>query len=234
MKRFYNNGKLTIKAALYLTYFLIYFILGFSVPIITKYIFYHISTSLIASTTILLTVLGIMLSYMKQSEILIKFVSQNFIILMIFIDCAFLILATIGEQYPEIRFVGYNVTGLVGIGLLKVVYKDNICNCLSKTSIITFDAKCNTIGMIGKLLGSTIVIIILEIIKINVTLAMYLEALFCIIGHALQAYANMRIKNDILHEKINKITFIDVLNDMFKRKIKHNKNNDNQDKIFEI
>lgn len=231
MKNFFVNGKLTIRAAIYLSSFISCTILGFTVPIIMKFIISNISETLIAATSMLVTILGIIMSYLKQSKILIKFVSSNFIPIMIIMDSAYFILASLGEAHPDIRLVGYNLISVLALGLLKVVRKDNICNCVEGTTIVTFDAKCNTIGLIGKALGGIAVIIALEIVKIDITLAMFMEAGFCMIAHWLQAYTNIRINKDILKNNNTKITISEVLNDIFKKKT--NKKDNKDDSIFD-
>lgn len=223
--------KLSIRTCLYTNAFLISMIMAFSVPITAIFFYSHISSTLIAGSAIVFRLVGVFMSYIKQSKIAIRYISDNFYKLMIVIDACYILLSLIGESYPDIRFFCYNLIGIAGVKLMQVVNKDNIANCLHGTSIITFGAKCDTIGLLGGCLGSALSVVILEITSVNVTVCMLLEALVCMIAHWLQYYANYKIQS-LGVIPMEKYTFHEVVNDLIMRR--NNKNNvESDESIFD-
>ena len=232
MSKYFCKGKLTIRAALYLSAFFISLVMGFSAPVTTVFFMSHVSPGLVATFSIVLKLCGIFVSYIKQSEIAVRWISQNFLILMISCEAVFLGLALIGEVHPEIRYIGYNLICVVGIKLLQVVRKDNISNCLKGTSIITFNSTCDTWGLSASFIGAALCSLALQFGELNVTLCMLIELIGCGIGHAFQVYANKRILEDIRPELKNiHITFSEALNDICQRKRDKHKKSD--DSIFD-
>lgn len=134
------------------------------------------------------------MSYVKQSKLMIRWVANRFIPIIIVTDGIFLILALIGADFLITRYLGYNLICIIREEIIQVVRKDNIVNCLKGTTIVTFSAKCETIGLIGGLLGGGISTIVLMLIEISVTQAMLIEFFLCTISHWLQAFANKRIR----------------------------------------
>ena len=231
MAKYFVNGRLTVRAALYLSAFCISLVMGFSAPLTVNYFISHVTPTLIASLGIVLKLVGILVSYIKQSKIAIRYISQNFMTGMIICDILFLILAIFGEANPEMRYVGYNLICAGGIKLLQVVRHDNTANCLKGTSIIAFNAKCDTCGLIANLLGASCYLVISNMVILSVTQCMFIECIGCAFGHWMQLYANRRIKKDILKNKLPEYTMIDVLNDLVR--VKNNKVEDKEDNIFD-
>ena len=155
---------------------------------------------------------------------------------MIFTDTCYITVALFGAEFPEFRFLAYNIVGICAIKLMKAVRKDNIANCLQKTAIVTFEAKCDTIGLLGGCIGSALIVAVLEIVNVDVTVSMIIEASVCICAHVLQYYANIKVKfvkQKILGEAPDpEYSFSEVLNDLFKGK--SNKKQDTaDDSIFD-
>lgn len=233
MNKYFCKGRLTIRAALYLSAFFISLVMGFSAPVTTVFFMSHVSPGLVATFSIVLKLCGIFVSYVKQSEAAVRWISQNFLPLMIGCEAVFLVLALIGEMHPEIRYVGYNMICVVGIKLLQVVRKDNISNCLKGTSIITFNSTCDTWGLSASFIGAALCSLALELFgNLNITLCMFIELVGCGIGHGFQVYANKRILEDIRPElKSVHVTFSEALNDICQRKKDKRKKSD--DSIFD-
>lgn len=155
---------------------------------------------------------------------------------MVVCESIYFVLALIGEWHPEVRYIGYNLVGCVGIKLLSVARQSNIVNCLKGDSIVTFNATCDTWAFIGGFIGMSACTTLLVFGEIDITLCMLLEFAGCLIGHLFQLYANRRIRRDILHVDTNKYTIIDVINDLArvkKRKSQTRHENDNNDSIFD-
>lgn len=233
MDRYLANGKLTIRAALYLNAFLISLVVGFSAPVTVVYFNSHISPELVATFAIVIKLCGIVVSYIKQSKVAIRYIAQNFIRLMLVCEAIFLGLALIGELHPEVRYIGYNLICVLGIKLLQVARKDNIVNCLKGTAIIAFNATCDTWGLVGSLVGSALCSVVLVFGELNVTFCMLLEFVGCLIGHCFQAYANKRIRRDIRTD-LEEYTLVEAINDIFRVKAKKaEKKDDEDDSIFD-
>lgn len=223
------NG-LTIRMALYLDAFLISTIMGFSMPITTTFFYSVLTPQFIASAAIGFRLMGVITSYIKQSYLMIKWLSNNFIKIVLLVDIIYLLSAIFGAGYPEMRFLIYNITGITAVKLLQAVRTDNIANCLHGTTIVTFKAKTTTIGLIGGIIGSAAAVVILDIIKIDVTVAMVCECLFCSLGHWLQAFANKRVYQLGIMTR-SEVSFIEAFNDLIKGK--NNKNKEGDDSILD-
>jgi len=232
MNRYLANGRLTIRAALYLNALLISLVMGFSVPVTLVYFTSHISPELVATFTIVLKLCGIVVSYIKQSKIAIRWVAQHFVAMMLTCEAVYLVLALIGEMHPDMRYIGYNLIGAVGIKLLQVARKDNIVNCLKGTAIIAFNATCDTWGLVGALVGSGLCSVVLLFEEVNVTFCMLVEFVGCLIGHLFQAYANRRIRTEIRTD-LQEYTLVEAINDVFRVKGRKVKKDDDDDSIFD-
>ena len=222
MSKYFCNGKLTVRAAMYFNALCISLVMGFSAPITTVYFLSHVTPSLVASFSIVLKLCGIIVSYIKQSEIAVRWISKNFVPLMIGCEMVFMALAAIGEMHPEVRYIGYNLICVVGVKLLQVVQKDNIANCLKGSAITSFTAKCDTWALVGSFVGAGICSMVLTFQEISVTICMIIEFIGCSIGHGFQVYINKRIRKDIRPELQEcKVTFVDAINDVCRRKRKN-------------
>lgn len=233
MSRYLANGRLTIRAALYLNALLISMVMGFSAPVTVVYFTSHISPELVATFAIVLKLCGIVVSYIKQSAVAIRWIAQNFIRLVTVCEVVFLTLALIGEMHPEVRYIGYNLICVVGIKLLQVARKDNIVNCLKGTAIIAFNATCDTWGLVGSLIGSGLCSVVLLFGGLDVTFCMLVEFVGCLVGHCFQAYANKRIREDIRTD-LREYTFIEAINDIVRVKGKKSAiKDDSNDSVFD-
>ena len=206
---------LTLRMALYLDSLLISAIMAFSAPITTTFFYSILTPEFIAAATIAFRLMGVVTSYVKQSDLMIKWLSNNFIKLVILVDLIFLTVAIFGAKYPDVRFIAYNLTCITAIKLLQTVRDNNIVNCLSGTSIVTFKAKCNTIGLLGGLFGGAIAVVTLDMVNIDVTTAMILECGFCTVAHWMQAYANMKAHKLGIIPKYE-VTFSEAVNGLIK------------------
>lgn len=229
MEKYFNKGKLTIRAALYLDAILISFVMGFSAPITVQYFVSHVTPELISSLAIVLKIGGVLISYIKQSKKAIRWIADNFIKLMIICDCTYLFLALTGESNPEMRYILYNLIGVLGVKLLQSVKKDNIANCLKGTAIINFSAKCDTCGLIAALAGAGMCVIVLQLYPISITTCMLIETIGCMLGHWNQAYANKRIRE--IKPNIESFSLVEVINDLAKDK--KDKTQKEEDSIFD-
>lgn len=237
MSKYRNNGRLTIRASLYISAFMISVVMGFSAPVTTVYFISHVSPELVSTLAIVLKLWGVLNSYIKQSKVAIQWITNHFLQLMIICESVYFTLALIGEAHPEVRYVGYNLIGLAGVKLLQVARQSNIVNCLKGNAIIAFNATCDTWALIGSLIGSAVCASLLVFGEINVTLCMLLEFAGCMIGNIFQLYANKRIQRDLLHKDGCEYTIVDVLNDLArvkKRKSQiHRESADDDDSIFD-
>ena len=211
-KNMFKDGKLTIRSALYLDQFLVNIVMGFSAPITVTYFMANLTPGFIAMAAILIKLARLALNVCMQSKIAIKWVSQNFIPIMLMVDAIYLITALLGEEHTAFRHVIYNLIGATVIMVLKMVRKDNTCNCLKGTNIVTFNAACDSVAMVGSLMGGALVAIVLQVGTIGVTPVMIAESIVCMIAHAMQAYANYRVRGLIPEER--RYTLIEVINDI--------------------
>ena len=228
----FKNGHLTIRSALYLNAILIDLVMGFSAPVTVNYFMGHLTPEFIASCTILFRLSSVVTSFIKQSEVAIKYISQKFLKLMLICDISFFCISCVGEANPELRFLVYNMICICGIKLLTVVRKDNINNCLEKSEITIFNAKCDTWALIASLIGATMLVIISKFGTPSVTVCMLLESSICACAHWFQLYANRRIKATLYYDpKI--YTLKEVINDVVKIK-RINKNRKELNKLDQI
>lgn len=236
MSKYMNKGRLTIRTSLYISAFMISIVMGFSAPVTMVYFVNHVSPELVSTLAIVLKLCGVVVSYVKQSKVAIQWIADHFLGLLLGTEAVYLVLALIGEANPEIRYIGYNLIGCVGIKILKVACQSNVVNCLKSDAIIAFNATCDTWALVGSLIGSSVCATILMFRDINVTACMLLEFTGCSIGHAFQLYANRRIRFYILRANKGEYTIIDVLNDLArvkKRKSEMRRKDDNDDSIFD-
>lgn len=235
MSNYFNNGRITIRASLYLSSFIISIMMGFSAPVTTVYFLRHVSPELVSTLAIVLKLCMVFNSYIRQSKVAVQWITDHFIQMVLVCEVVYFILAIIGEMHPEIRYVGYNLIGCVVVKLLLTARQSNIVNCLKGNSIITFNAACDTWGLVGSLLGSALCATLLVFGDINITACMLLEFAGCTVGHILQAYANNRIQKELL-KKQELYTLVDVLNDLVRVKRKKDeirKSSDEDDSIFD-
>ena len=78
MANYFHNGRLTIRAALYLNAILISLVMGFTTPITTVYFYAHVSPELVSGLAIVLKIGGILVSYIKQSKKAIRYIDVNY------------------------------------------------------------------------------------------------------------------------------------------------------------
>lgn len=232
MSTLFKEGRLTIRMCLYLDAFLITAVMAFSLPITLTYFYGVISAELVAAAAILFKIVGIVMSFIKQSKLMIRWIAANFIPAVIVIDSIFFVLAIIGADFPEIRYIGYNLICIIGVKLLQIVRKDNTANCLKGTTIVTFSAKCETIGLIGGLLGGAISVVALSMTDIPVTVAMLIENFFCAIAHWMQAFANKRI-HELGLVPVEKVTFLVALEDSLTMHKKKTAIKEEDDTVFD-
>jgi hypothetical protein len=223
----FKDGNLTIRAALYLNAVLIDLVMGFTAPVTVNFFMSHLTPEYIAACTVLFRLTSVVASFIKQSEVAIKYISQKFLKLMIACDISFFIVACIGEANPELRFLAYNMICICGIKLLTVVRKDNINNCLNKSAITTFNASCDTWALIASLIGASMLVVVTKFGTPNVTICMIVECIVCAMAHWCQLYANRRIKK-LLYCDPKNYTLKEVINDVtsVRHKIKYKKNRD--------
>lgn len=210
-------SKFTARTALYMDQFLVNIVIGFSAPITINYFMQHLTPDFIAMVAIIIRISRLMLNICLESKIAIKWVSQNFIKIIIFMDMIFLSTALVGAQHIQYRHIVYNLVGATMLMTIKMVRKDNINSCLTGTDVVTFNASCDSVAMTGALLGSGLISVILQAdVNVSVSAAMIAEAIICAIAHMMQAYANYRIKYFSEQEGVveKRYTVMEMINDI--------------------
>lgn len=76
MSKYMNKGRLTIRASLYISAFMISVVMGFSAPVTKVYFISHIGPELVASLGIVLKLCSLVNSYIKQSKIAIQWITS--------------------------------------------------------------------------------------------------------------------------------------------------------------
>ena len=133
VSNYFNNGRLTIRASLYLSSFIICIVMGFSAPVTTVYFLRHVSPELVSTLTIVLKLCMVFNSYIKQSKVAVQWITDHFIQMVLVCEVVYFILAIIREMHPEIRYVGYNLIGCVGAKLLKTADRATLLTASKET-----------------------------------------------------------------------------------------------------
>ncbi len=212
-KYFFKDGNLTIRAALYLNEVLISLVMGFTSPVIVNFFMAHLTPEYIATCTIIFRLSKVGVAFIKQSIIATRWISQNFMKIMILTDISFFSIACVGESNPELRFLVYNMICICGTQLMKAVKMDNINNCIHDSALTIFRAKCDTWGLLASLFGAALLVAITKIASPSVTFCMIIECLICAIAHWFQLYANRRIKK-LIYKVPKEYTIKEVINDI--------------------
>ena len=213
MGKLIREHKLTIKAALLLDAFIVSLAMGFAVSATFTFFGSHVDKVLVSTMQIGVTVAGLLFSMICQSQRALKTVLDHFIPFVIVVDTIYLTLALIGETHVEVRFIGYQLMGVFGAGLLSVNRKMNVAAAYmsaaahgaTAASQTSFSAKCEMAGMLGHLFGAVAAILgVLLYGDISVTFAMVFESVGCMFAHWLQVFINKRVTEEFGDFKFTK------------------------------
>jgi hypothetical protein len=152
-------------------------------------------------------------AFIKQSIIATRWISQNFMKIMLLTDVSLFAIACVGESNPELRFLIYNMICICGTQLMKAVKMDNINNCIHDSALTIFRAKCDTWGLLASLFGAALLVAVTKFVSPSVTFCMLIECGICAVAHWFQLYANKRIKK-LIYRVPKEYTIKEVINDI--------------------
>ena len=227
-----KDGHLTLRAALYLSALLISIGMGFSAKFVGNFLQKAMDGEFVVACAILFKVIGLGMTYMQRSPLMLRWISENFTKFIIVMDVGFFILALIGQDFPMTRYVGYELICIVGVKLLKAVQRDNLNNCINGTAKSIFEAKVDSIAFVGAVGGGVAMLVISRFVEVGVNAAMIVECLCCLGGHWLQRYVNYRIVELGIYRK-EKVTFIEAFNQVCKSHKNKKISKDEDDTIFD-
>ena len=166
---------------------------AFSAPKTATFLMSHMTPEFVAAAAISFKIMKLIAAYMRQHESTIRIVEKWYIPIMLIVDTTTLITAIYVVDMPEIRYVLSNIILCAGIPMMKLVYKNNICNVLEGTEIVLFQAKIDTFELALSIMASAIYIMVTTSIDMSVQTVMILESVFCAFGHWMMWYANKQM-----------------------------------------
>lgn len=153
------------------------FVMSISSPQIHIYFMGLVSPQLLAFVNMLTLGIGVCTASSVNSDRFIKYYHEHFLAIIIIDVISFCTFSLVGENWVEVRFIGFAVLNALSTSIWSIVCKNMINNTYSGTKLTKFNSNCKTAGLVSGFIGSGILLCITIEIPVHICILMQCVAM---------------------------------------------------------